>query len=90
MRDHCRPFQRGKETVMRGSAAFFSALTVSLVLSAGAALAKDPMKPTAPAKMMSPDQQKKMHECEQLAAQRNIKMDERARFLMDCMTGKVK
>jgi hypothetical protein len=75
---------------MRRLIAFRSAIMVSLLLATAAASAENPMKPTAPEKMMSPDQKQKMHECEQLAAQHHIKMDERAKFLMDCMTGKVK
>jgi hypothetical protein len=48
------------------------------------------MKPTAPQKMTSPEQKKKMDACERRAAQQNIKMDQRAKFVMDCMTAKVK
>ena len=75
---------------MRRAIALFLAMAVGLLLSGGAASAQKPMKPTAPEKMMSPAEKQKMHECEQLAAQRHIKMDERAKFVMDCMTGKVK
>jgi hypothetical protein len=39
--------------------------------------------------MTSPDQKKKMDACRTQAAQQNIKMDERAKFIMDCMTGKL-
>jgi len=75
---------------MRRSIALYLLVAAGLVLSAGAVSAKDPMKPTAADEMMSPDQKRRMHDCEQLAAQRNIKMNERAKFLTDCMTGKVK
>jgi signal transduction histidine kinase len=44
------------------------------------------MKATAPQKMMSPKQEKKLKDCEQQAALRNIEMGKRAKFLMDCMT----
>jgi hypothetical protein len=63
--------------------AFILALAVSV--SAGAAFAQSDMKPTAPAKMMPPDEKARLDACQQKAAQQNIKMDERAKFLMDCM-----
>ena len=66
------------------------ALSASLVFAAGVALAQTPMKPSAPQKMMSPDEAKKMHACEQQAAQQNIKKSERSKFVMDCMTAKAK
>jgi ABC-type transporter MlaC component len=56
-------------------------------LAATAALAQT-MKPTAPQKMMSPEEQKKLNACQQQAADQNIRMDERAKFVMDCMTKK--
>jgi hypothetical protein len=46
------------------------------------------MKPSAPEKMMSPGEAKKMQACEKQAADRHIKMDERSKFVMDCMTAK--
>jgi hypothetical protein len=63
---------------------------VILVFATGAACAQMPMKPTAPQKMMSPAEAKKMHACKTQAAQRNIKMTERSKFVMDCMTAKAK
>lgn len=63
-------------------AAFIFALAVS---AAGAAFAQDPMKPTAPQKMMPPVEKARLEACQQKAARQNIKMDERAKFLMDCM-----
>ncbi len=63
-------------------------LAMAFVFLGAPAFAQTPMKPTAPQKMMSPDEQKKMHACEKQAADRNIKMDERAKFVMDCMTAK--
>jgi hypothetical protein len=65
--------------------ALLTAVTVSL--ACGAATAQ-PMKPSAPQKMMSPDETKKMRACEKQAADQNIKMDERSKFVMDCMTAK--
>ena len=62
-------------------------MAVSLSLVCGAAYAQS-MKPSAPQKMMSPDEAQKMRDCEKQAAQNNIKMDERSKFVMDCMTAK--
>ena len=67
-----------------------SAIGLSLILAAGAVWAQAATKPTAPQKMTSPEQKKKMDACERQAAQQNIKMDQRAKFVMDCMTAKVK
>ena len=55
-------------------------------LACGAAAAQPAMKPSAPEKMMSPGEAKKMQACEKQAANQNIKMDERSKFVMDCMT----
>jgi hypothetical protein len=59
-----------------------------LCLFGAGAFAQTAMKPTAPQKMMSPEEQKKMHACEKQAADQNIQMDQRAKFVMDCMTAK--
>ena len=67
--------------------AFAAALTLSLVCAADAQTA---MKPSAPQKMTSPAEAEKMRDCEQQAAQNNIKMDERSKYVMDCMTAKAK
>jgi len=66
------------------------ALSVALVVSGAisGARAQAGMKPTAPQKMMSPREEQKMRECQQKAARQNVKMDERAKFVMDCMTAK--
>jgi hypothetical protein len=63
-------------------------MAVSLSLGCGPAFAQSSMKPSAPQKMMSPAQARKMRACEQQAAQDNIKMDERSKYVMDCMTAK--
>ena len=55
-------------------------------LVASSASAQQPMKPTAPAKMMSERDQKKMKECEARAAAQNVPMSQRSKFVMDCMT----
>jgi hypothetical protein len=63
---------------------------VALAFIASSSLAQTPTKPTAPEKMTSPAEAKKMRACEALAAQRNVKMDERAKFVMACMTAQAK
>jgi len=68
----------------------FSAMTLGAIVLASGVCAQPSMKPTAPLKMMSPSERHKMQECQKQAAQRNIAMDERAKFLMDCMTDKAK
>jgi hypothetical protein len=59
-----------------------------MLAGAGIALAQAPMKPSAPQKMMSPSEAEKMHACEKQAADQNIRMDLRSKFVMDCMTKK--
>lgn len=66
------------------------AMAGSLLVTTGVAGAQSAMKPTAPQTMMSPAEAKKLRTCEALAAKRNIKMDERAKFVMDCMTSEKK
>jgi hypothetical protein len=46
------------------------------------------MKPTAPAKMMNERDQQKMKDCEARAAAQNVPMNERSKFVMQCMTKK--
>ncbi len=46
------------------------------------------MAPSARDKMTAPAQAAKMRACEQKAAQQNIKMHERSKFVMDCMKTK--
>jgi hypothetical protein len=67
-----------------------AALLAAMILSlAGAsAYAQSPMKPSAPDKMTSPAEAQKMRDCDKQAAANNIKMDERAKYVMDCMTAK--
>jgi hypothetical protein len=64
------------------------ALAMMLCLFGAGADAQSVMTPTAPQKMMSPEEAKKMHACEKQAADQNIKMDQRSKFVMDCMTKK--
>jgi predicted helicase len=66
--------------------ALLTAATLSLVCET--AIAQTSMKPSAPQKMTSPEAAHKMRDCEKQAADQNIKMDERSKFVMNCMTGK--
>ena len=60
------------------------AMSLGLLL-AGTAAAQPGMKATAPEKMMPPAEKQRLEECQKMAAQKNVQMDERAKFLMDCM-----
>jgi hypothetical protein len=57
-------------------------------LACGAAAAQPAMQPSAPQKMTSPSEAKKMQACEKQAADQHIKMDERSKFVMNRMTAK--
>jgi hypothetical protein len=48
--------------------------------------AQTSMMPTAPQKMMPRSEAEKMRACERQAADQNIRMDLRSKFVMDCMT----
>jgi hypothetical protein len=74
-----------RDDVMPRLTAIASAIVFGAILCAGAAGANDAMNPTAPTRMMPPDEKARLDACRQKAAQQNIKMDERARFIMDCM-----
>ena len=63
-------------------------LAVMACLLGAGAVAQTAMKPTAPQKMTSSDEQKKMQACEKQAADRHIAMGQRSKFVMDCMTKK--
>jgi hypothetical protein len=76
--------------LLRRSIIHFVVVTLSAVVLAGAVGTRPSMKPTAPQKMMTPNERQKMQECQKKAAQRNIAMHERAKFLMDCMIDKAK
>jgi hypothetical protein len=65
-------------------AGLIAMILVSLI--AASAFAQQPMTPTAPAKMMSERDQKKMKDCEARAATQNVPMNQRSKFVMQCMT----
>jgi hypothetical protein len=75
---------------MRRPIIHLSVLTFGAVMLPSPVAAQPSMKPTAPQKMMSPGERYKLEECQKQAAQRNIAMDQRAEFLMDCMTQKAR
>ncbi len=64
---------------------YLSAIALGAVLSAGTLSAQPGMKPTAPKKMMRPAEEARLQVCQQKAAQQQVKMDERAKFIMVCM-----
>jgi hypothetical protein len=49
-----------------------------------------PMKATAPEKMMPRDKAQKMRECEKRADQQKIKMEDRSRFVNECVEARAK
>jgi hypothetical protein len=59
---------------------------VLLTCCVSAAYAGDAMTPTAAQKMTSPEQKTLMAACQRKAADQNVPMAERAKFVMDCMT----
>ncbi|HET7850033.1 MAG TPA: hypothetical protein VFL51_13315 [Pseudolabrys sp.] len=64
---------------------FWLTVILSLLLAAGAASAQQDMKASAPKKMTSPDQKRRMQSCQRKAEQQKIAMHQRAKFVMDCM-----
>jgi hypothetical protein len=71
--------------------AFFAALTFTLFFAhATLAQAVDGMKATAPERMMPADKAPKMRECEKRANQQKIKMEDRSRFVDECVAAKAK
>jgi len=66
--------------------AFSAALTCAVFFThAAPAQTTDPLKPTAPEKMMRAGGAAKMRECEERAKQQKIKMEDRTRFVNDCV-----
>jgi hypothetical protein len=80
-----------REAVMRPhhATAFFAALAM-LLAHAASAQVTDRMKATAPEKMMPVDKAPKMRECQKRSEQQKIKMENRARFVDDCVAAKAK
>jgi hypothetical protein len=70
----------------------FGALVAGTVLFAGAAMTQDSgaMRATAPEKMTPAGQGPAMRECDKMAMDQHIKMEDRARFVQDCIAKKMK
>jgi hypothetical protein len=60
---------------------------LSVLVLAGAASAQTakPMTSTAPEKMMPAGEARKMRACDKMAMDQKIKMEDRAKFVADCM-----
>ena len=65
-----------------------AAMVVLLMVAAGADVQAATTTPTAPEKMTSPAERQKMKACETQAAAQKVRMDQRAKFILDCMTAK--
>ena len=65
-----------------GAAVFAAAWVLT---GSAAAQTSQAMKATAPEKMMRPDESAAMRDCDKQAMQEHVKMEERARFLKDCV-----
>lgn len=70
----------------------FAALLAGALLFAGAAVAQSSrtMKSTAPEKMTPPGEGDAMRECNKMAIDQHIKMEDHARFVQDCIEKKMK
>ena len=67
------------------------ALAAVLLLAGSAAAQKnDAMKATAPMKMTPPGEGEAMRQCDKLAMDQHIKMEDHARFVQDCVAKKMK
>lgn len=67
------------------------ALAAALVLAAPtAAQTSDAMKATAPEKMSPPGESAAMCDCDKQAMRQHVKMEDRARFVKDCVASKMK
>jgi hypothetical protein len=72
---------------------FGFALAAALLLTGPAAAqkndAKDAMKATAPMKMTPPGAGDAMRQCDKMAMDQHIKMEDHARFVQDCIAKKM-
>ena len=69
-----------------------AALLTGTLLFSGAALAQSggAMMGTAPEKMTPPGEGDVMRECDKMAMDQHIKMEDHARFVQDCIAKKMK
>ena len=65
------------------------ALAAALLL-AGPAAAQKNMKATAPEKMMPPGAGDAMRQCDKLAMEQHVPMEQHARFVIECVAKKMK
>ena len=72
--------------------AFLISLTLAVAFFAFTASAQvpGPMKATAPEKMMPSDKAQKMRECYKRADQQKIKVEDRSRFVNECVAARAK
>jgi hypothetical protein len=77
-----------RSLIMSRSTTTMAMAAFSGLLLTGGSSAAEPAtnKPTAMEKMMPSDQVAKMRACEKRAMDEKIKMDERTRFIEDCMS----
>lgn len=79
--------KRSRELAVTRLPRVWTGMMLGLLLAASAA-AQPGTKATAPDKMMPPAEKQRLDECQKMAARQNVRMDERAKFLMDCMKAK--
>ena len=70
--------------------AFLISLTLAVAFFACTAQVPGPMKATAPEKMMPSDKAQKMRECYKRADQQKIKVEDRSRFVNECVAARAK
>jgi hypothetical protein len=63
---------------------------VTFVVMFLAQVASAQVKATAPEKMMPSDKAKKMRQCAKMAVQQNVKMEDRSRFVNECVAAGAK
>ena len=73
---------------------FGFALAAAFLLAGPAAAqrsdVKNAMQATAPMKMTPPGESEPMRECDKMAMDQHIKMEDRTRFVQDCIARKMK
>lgn len=70
--------------------AFAAALLLAGTAAAQRSDVNNPMQATAPMKMTPPGESEPMRECDKMAMDQHIKMEDRARFVKDCIAKKMK
>jgi hypothetical protein len=90
LRDHVAvAFEAGSAAMLCRILGF--AVALACILFAGAVFGQNgTMKSTAPEMMTPPGQGDAMRECNKMAMDQHIKMEDRARFVQDCIAKKMK